>query len=266
MDFTYDSYRELLDVFLQADYRVATVRQAATELIDPPLLILRHDVEWSAERAVALAAIERGLDVRSTLYFRVDTRANDIRAMMRLQDDGFDIGYHYNCLDRTKGDVSQAIQLFEQDMAYLRHSGIEIVTVAPHGNPRLKRVGYESNADLIRRDPTLLNRMDLWDLGGFTRHFDRHPNLFPVADAGVRWNHGQLTRKSLSSLARDGSAPRMFMLVHTDYWSGSWPRPIALHVAAFGLRAFRLNAAIASARHASQRAMSMDRGKPSSGY
>jgi hypothetical protein len=253
MDFTYDSYGEFLGSFLDAGYRVATVRQAATEPIDPPVLVLRHDVEWNAKRALALATIEQSLDVKSTLYFRVDTKANDVWTMTRLQDDGFDIGYHYNCLDRTRGNVSQAIQLFEHDLAYLRRSGVDIVTAAAHGNPRLKRVGYKANFDLIRRDPDLLNRMNLWDLGNYTKHFDRHPNLFQVSDAGISWNHGQITRKSLSSLAMGGSAPNIFMIVHTDYWSGSWPRSVALHVAAFGLHSFGLNAAIASARHVSRR-------------
>jgi hypothetical protein len=253
MDFTFDSYGELLGCFLQGGYRIVTVRQAATELIDPPILVLRHDVEWSAERALSAAAIERSLDVRSTLYFRVDTKANDIAAMTRLQDDGFDIGYHYNCLDRTKGDVSQATQLFEHDVAYLRRSGIDIVTAAAHGNPRLKRVGYKANFALIRRDPDLLKRMNLWNLGDYTNHFDRYPNLSQVSDAGISWNHGQLTRKSLSSLATDKSACQVFMIVHTDYWSGSWSRSVALHVAAVGLHSFRLNAAIAWARHATHR-------------
>jgi hypothetical protein len=264
MDFLYDSYRDLLDGFLKADYRVATVREAATDTIDPPILILRHDVEWSAERALVLAAIERSLDVRSTLYFRVDTNANDIRAMVKLQDDGFEIGYHYNCLDRTRGDLTSAIEIFERDVTHMRRSGIDVVTVTPHGNPRLRRVGYAANADLIRQDPDLLKRMHLYDLGGYTRHFARQPNLFPVTDAGLRWNHGQITRKALSSIARHRSVPRMFMLVHTDYWSGSWPRAAALHMTAFGLHALRLNSALASARHASESVASVARWEQSS--
>ena len=261
MDFTHDTYGELLNSFLRSGYRVATVRQAATETIDPPFLILRHDVEWNAERAVALAAIERSLNIRSTLYFRVDTRANDIRAMARLQDDGFDIGYHYNCLDRTRGNVAQAVELFEHDLTRLRRSGIDIVTAAAHGNPRVKRVGYTANFDLIRRDPGLLNRMELLDLGDYTKDFDQQPKLFQVSDAGISWNHGRMSRQSLASLARNGSRPRMFMIVHSDYWSGSWLRPVALHVAAFGLRTLRGNAAIASGRHAFATVASAARGK-----
>jgi hypothetical protein len=254
MDFTYGSYGELLGSFLQAGYRVATVRQAATEPPDPPVLVLRHDVEWNAERALALAAIEQSLDVRSTLYFRVDTTANDIRAMTKLQDDGFDIGYHYNCLDRSRGDVPRAIELFEHDLAYLRHSGVDIVTATPHGNPRLKPVGYKRNGDLVWRDKQdLLNRWKLLDLGRDSRGFDHYPNLFHVTDAGIRWNHGQVTRNALLGFAGNGSTPSMFLLVHSDYWSGSRLRPVALHLAAFGLRSFRLNAAIASVRHASRR-------------
>jgi hypothetical protein len=253
MDFTYDSYGELLDSFLRSGYRVVTVRKAATETVDPPSLILRHDVEWNAERALALAAIERSLHVRSTLYFRVDTRANDIRAMEGLQDDGFDIGYHFNCLDRTRGNVAQAVELFERDLTELRHSGMDIVTAAAHGNPRVRKVGYKANFDLVRQDPGLLNRMGLFDLVDYTKNFVQQPKLFQVSDAGISWNHGRLSRQSLTSLIRNGSHPHMFMIVHSDYWSGSWLRPVALHLAAFGLRTLRGNAAIALGVTPSQR-------------
>ena len=260
MDLVYSGYAELLDGFIQGGYRVATIRQAATEMIDPPILILRHDVEWNAERALAIAAIERSLNVTSTFYFRVDTKAHDLRAMARLQDDGFDIGYHYNCMDRARGNTSQAIELFEDDLASLRRSGIDIVTVAPHGNPRLKHVGYRGNAALVRRDPDLLSRMGLLDLGLLSQDFDRQPNLLHVTDAGIRWNDGEITRAFLARVAQETTAPRIFMLVHPDYWSDLWPRSVALHVAAFGVRTFRINAAIGSVRHASHRLAHVARG------
>jgi hypothetical protein len=254
VDLDYATYSDLLDAFLRSDYRIATVREAATECIEPPVVILRHDVEWSARRAAVIGSIEESHGVRSTLYFRLDTPACDLRAMATLQRAGHDIGYHYNTLDRARGDLASATDSFEQELSYLRRSGIDVVSATAHGNPRLKRVGHSSNTDLVERDPSLLSRLNLLDVGLFGNEFERQPSLFTLKDSNGRWNHGAWSWQQLFESIRARSVPRLFLLVHTDYWSSSRCRTLAFHAAAFGLRRLGGNAVIAQGRFAAEAA------------
>jgi hypothetical protein len=243
MQYIYDEYRDLLLAFIGGGYRIVTVHQAATEPVDPPFLILRHDVEWSAKRAVAIAAVEEKLGVRSTLYFRVDTGAHDVATMRALQRRGFDIGYHYNTLDRTHGDCVAAGAMFEREVADLRRAGVHVSTAVPHGNPTVRRCGYNFNSDLLKRDPGLLHRLALLDIGPFGTSFPMQGKVFQVSDANMRWNRGDVSWRFFYRIARDCTVPRLFLLVHCDYWSASRVRATLLHTAAAAMRALRLRSA-----------------------
>jgi hypothetical protein len=80
----------------------------------------------------------------------VDTKAFDLSIMRQLQDEGFEVGYHFNTLDRCGGDFSKAIALFERELKMLREAEIKeaeikVETVCSHGDPRVKKVGYKVN-------------------------------------------------------------------------------------------------------------------------
>ena len=63
--FSYDDYREIIRIIkaagLQADYGSALHRDK--------FIIMRHDVEYSVERAYALAKVESSMDFTSTFFF-----------------------------------------------------------------------------------------------------------------------------------------------------------------------------------------------------
>jgi hypothetical protein len=72
-------------------------------------------------------------------------RLFDLSIMRQLQDEGFEVGYHFNTLDRCGGDFSKAIALFERELKMLREAEIKVETVCSHGDPRVKKVGYKVN-------------------------------------------------------------------------------------------------------------------------
>lgn len=240
MDFTHAMYNKLLEGILKVGYQVITVREYFRGVKQPPLLILRHDVEWSAQRALAIAKIEKAHGVRSTFYFRVDTKAFDLPVMRYLQDEGFEVGYHFNTLDRCKGNFEKAIALFEEELKHLRKVGINVETVCSHGDPRVKKVGYKVNNEIFLRDPELRTRYNL--LGEAYLDID-FSSLQYLSDAGIRWNKVSSTNELISRITQK-EWPVVYMLVHPDYWSGSLFRAIALQIAARGVRRFRVNQAI----------------------
>lgn len=247
MDMVHGNYNRLMEAFARADYRGVTIRDAITGTTHPRLLILRHDVEWNPKRALALAAIEKVHGFRSSLYFRADTKAYDLSAMRNLQDEGFEIGYHFNTLDRCGGDFDRAIALFEADVRAMREAGLRIDTVIQHGDPRVKKRGYKANGDIVERDPQLLDRNGLLAIKD---HLESHfPGYFYLADIGIRWNP-PATLDELIGQIHERAWPVIYILTHPDYWSRSLIRATALQVAARGLRRLRINAAIAAARKA----------------
>lgn len=247
MDMIHANYNRLLEAFERADYRGVTVRDAITGTAHPRLLILRHDVEWNPRRASALASIEKARGFRSSLYFRADTNAFDLSTMRDLQAQGFEIGYHYNTLDRCGGDFNKAIALFEKDLRAMREAGMQVDTVIQHGDPRVKKKGYSENGDILMKDPQLLERNGLLSV---KEHLSsRFSGYFYLTDLGIRWNPAATTEE-LIHRAHKKTWPVIYVLTHPDYWSRTVFRAAALQLAANGLRWFRINSMIAAVRKA----------------
>jgi len=240
VDFTHAVYGRLLESFMKAGYRVVTVRKYLQGARKPLTLILRHDVEWNPRRALAIAEIEKAHGVRSTFYFRVDTKVFDLATMRYLQDEGFEIGYHFNTLDRCRGDFDKAIALFEAELQQLREAGIDVKTVCSHGDPRVKKVGYKVNNEIFLRDPGLRSRNDL--LGEAYLDID-FSSLQYLSDAGVRWKKVGSTKELISRIVQREWAV-VYMLTHPDYWSRSPFRAMTLRTAARGVRALKINQVI----------------------
>ena len=64
--FSFDDYREIIRA-IKATGRYATYEEA---LEKDSFVIMRHDVEYSVERAHALAKVEESMDFRSTFFFQ----------------------------------------------------------------------------------------------------------------------------------------------------------------------------------------------------
>lgn len=232
------AYDRLLAAISGGGYRVVTVRQYLQGDWEKPLLVLRHDVEWSVSRAMAIAAIEKARGVRSTMYFCADTKAFDLPAMRSLQEDGFEIGYHFNTLDRCGGDFNRAIALFEKELRELRKAGIRVDTVCSHGDPRVKKIGYQVNNEIFLKDADLCNRNEL--LGEAYLNVD-FSSLQSLSDVGIRWDGGSISAKELFFRIKRQEWTVIYLLTHPDYWSKSFLRATGLQVAARGMRRFKLN-------------------------
>ncbi|HEU5142071.1 MAG TPA: hypothetical protein VFU04_02825, partial [Solirubrobacterales bacterium] len=103
-------YRSMLEGALAQGYRALGVEQwllesaagesagAEGRVADGPLLVLRHDVDQHPRSALAMAAVERELGIRSAWYFR--WRTADARTVASLREDGCSVGLHYETLSR----------------------------------------------------------------------------------------------------------------------------------------------------------------------
>lgn len=98
-DFTRAGYRALLEALLQRGYRVCGYDDVVPQNQD---LILRHDIDFWPEPALAMSEIERDLGVRAFYFMLTSSPAysiesNDTRTVIdRLQQDGHVVALHFD--------------------------------------------------------------------------------------------------------------------------------------------------------------------------
>jgi hypothetical protein len=126
-DFTLRKYEELL----MAIPRSCTVAEFLTSK-PKKAVILRHDVDRSATKALRMAELEAKHGKEATYYFRVKTY--DRAVIARIKSLGHEVGYHYEVLDEAKGDLKKAKDLFQKHLRLF--PGCK--TCAMHGNPLTK--------------------------------------------------------------------------------------------------------------------------------
>jgi hypothetical protein len=112
-------------------------------------VILRHDVDVSCEKALRMAEVEESLGICSSYYFRY-TKTFNPEIMKKIEDMGHEVGYHYEVLDKTKGDLDDAIMLFEKEIGEFRKH-VDVQTISMHGSVLSKH-----------------NNLNLWDKHDFS--------------------------------------------------------------------------------------------------
>jgi len=133
-DFTLTKYRKLCEVLLASGYTPTTVRDYLRGSTDNNIVILRHDVDVSAKKALRMAEAENTLGVRSTYYFRMIPKVFEPDVIRRISRMGHEVGYHYEVLDKTNGNVEKAIKLFDDELTEFRKV-CDVKTMVMHGNP-----------------------------------------------------------------------------------------------------------------------------------
>ncbi|MBN2013923.1 MAG: hypothetical protein JW778_01970 [Candidatus Altiarchaeota archaeon] len=148
-DFTIRKYLELCNA-VKEGYTVVTV---ADYILEQPqrCVILRHDIDISANKALGIAKLEKDVGVSSTYYFRMIPGIFKPDIIEDIQSMGHEIGYHYEVLDKTKGNKKRAIRLFEKELEKFRKI-CDIKTIAMHGNPYTPWINCSLWDDIDFRD------------------------------------------------------------------------------------------------------------------
>lgn len=174
MDFSLAMYAELCKA-LQA-HPVVTVQYYLSHMPKSPCIVLRHDVDRSLKNALAMAKLEQEYGISSTYYFRYPNTFNS-KVIEQIYSLGHEIGYHYEALDKAKGDCRKAIAIFQRELEIFRRF-FPVKTVCMHGNPL---TGWDGR-DLWRF-------YDLWAFGLLGEAFLSCSDI-PVylTDTGRNWN------------------------------------------------------------------------------
>jgi len=132
-DFTLIKYRNLLQEVIDTSYTNLTLKEF---IMSAPnnCIIMRHDVDRKPDQALKMAQIENEYGLKSTYYFRMTKEVFQPEIIGQIAALGHEIGYHYEVLDKAKGDINKAILIFRQELSELRKIA-EVTTICMHGNP-----------------------------------------------------------------------------------------------------------------------------------
>jgi hypothetical protein len=255
MDFTLDSYRLYLNALKGHFGRSYPFKELMGPTPPEHFLALRHDVDRKVDRALDMARVEHELGLVASYYFRVPYTF-DVDVIRAIEGLGHEVGYHYENLSETDGDVEKALTDFAEKLEQLR-TVTTISTCCMHGRP-LKP--YD-NRDLWRdpvRHKQLTERFGI--LGELYLDID-YTDIAYITDTGRNWTSGRANRRdhvSSSVPASFGSSeellayfeskphPRLVFQVHPERWTDSqvghaaqWALDTATNMAKKGVNLLR---------------------------
>ena len=156
------------------------------------------------------------MSIKSTYYFRTKTHTLKPSIIEEIAEYGHEIGYHYESLSDTNGNIELAIENFDYNLKKLRNI-TAVDTCAMHGMP-LKP--YD-NRDIWRNPENkelLINRFNL--LGEVYLDID-YGDIVYISDTGRNWQNtkSNLRDKVSSEVSIDfrSSVELLNYLSHTPH-------------------------------------------------
>jgi hypothetical protein len=134
IDFTLSQYRQFLKVLKEKKYQFQTFG----EYLDSPaerVVMLRHDVDARKLNSLQFAEIQHEFGIRGSYYFRVVPQSYDETVIRKIAGLGHEIGYHYETMDSSKGNIDKAFEEFCRHLELFRKI-VPVKTICMHGSPR----------------------------------------------------------------------------------------------------------------------------------
>ena len=107
--------------------------------------LIRHDVDRRPKKALQMAQLENRMGIRATYYFRAKKLIFKPGIIQEISNLGHEVGYHYESLSDTRGNLPRALKDFEFHLKRFKKI-VPVKTVSMHGRPLMP---YD-NRDLWR--------------------------------------------------------------------------------------------------------------------
>jgi len=186
-DYTHKAYKQYLialsssiKLFLRFDEYLTAAEKPDS------FCLIRHDVDRKPHLALKMARLEHEMGIKATYYFRMKPCSYQPQIITAIAELGHEIGYHYESLSDSNGDVDKALIDFEKNLGLLREVAT-IKTCAMHGQP-LKP--YD-NRDIWRHSSNhsyLKNQLNI--LGEVYLDVD-YTDIAYINDTGRNWTSGK---------------------------------------------------------------------------
>lgn len=220
--FNLSDYGRLLDAALADGWDFLTVEEYLRNTThEEPFIVLRHDVDRKVANAVAMADVEAERGVQSTYYFRTTTFDPDI--VVSMSEQGHEIGYHYEDLAKTGGNVEAARARFARNLDEFRRY-VDVSTACSHGSP----LSPHANTDMWP-DDRILENYGLLGEAYMSMDYDsqRPSGLFYLSDTGRDWNvdfpgFGPVrSTDGVIAAIQAGTCSKLYLLAHPCRWANT---------------------------------------------
>jgi hypothetical protein len=199
--FDYETYGQLVSR-MRATHANLVFGDVASANTARPFFLLRHDVDFSPEAALAMAQLERRLGVRATYFLLVSSAVYNIHAAehcdvpARLVELGHEVGLHYDVEVYERGrDFRSAYEGERAALAAL--SGQPINAIAPH-NPSVRGSDPLVGARDVTHSYAIVEKLD----------------MAYVSDSCGAWRDD-----TIAVLTQPELPLRLQMLIHPIFWA-----------------------------------------------
>ncbi|MCK4820740.1 hypothetical protein KA005_33555, partial [bacterium] len=167
--------------------------------------------------------------IRSTYYFRAKPHVFNPRIITKISKLGHEIGYHYESLSDTDGDIDLALKDFEKKLKRFREI-VTVKTISMHGRP-LKPF---DNRDIWRTPENHQLLFDKYGILGEVYLDIDYKDIAYINDTGRNWfsNKSNIRDQVESNVRQDfdkgeelynylasNPDPRVVFQVHPERWS-----------------------------------------------
>ena len=228
LDFTFNKYRELCQAITNSNYILMTIENyLSQEKNEDSIIILRHDVDSRPFHALRIAKIENEYGLKSTYYFRMTKKVFQRDIIEQIQSLGHEIGYHYEVLDKSKGDIEAALKMFKDELETLRQIAY-IKTMCMHGNSRTPW----DNRDIWKEyDYTIFNLLGeaylsvdfnmLAYISDSARTWDQKYKIKDIPEGSNSILPRIKSTDKIIGLIKNEQYGSMYILTHPDEWTNN---------------------------------------------
>jgi len=241
-DFTLEAYQLYLKILISNKYSFLRFQDYIknNNSTNIKTCLIRHDVDRKAMNALNMAKLESSLGVISSYYFRTKRSSFNVEIIKEIAKLGHEIGYHYECLSDTNGDMGKALKLFETELVNFRKI-VPINTISMHGRPFSKF----DNRDIWRDSKNhsyLKSKLDI--LGELYIDID-YSNIAYINDTGRNWTstknnvrdkvasevHTNFSNaKEMQSFLKNSTANKIVFQIHPERWTDSKMEYLTQHL------------------------------------
>lgn len=209
-DFTHNHFRDILEKALNHPYRICSLENFVEKPSDSSTLLLRHDVDFSLQKALPLARIEAQFSIRATYFIRVRGLYNllkpeNIDMLKQLREWNHEIGLHFEA-ELFLEDCERQILRDKKFLESILDADVK---------------GFSLHS--INRLETLYGIDNLPQQ--LTKHFDYYAGRFRledkfryISDSNRYWRDG-------CACKHIGNEERLYVNIHPFWWSEK-PLPV----------------------------------------
>ncbi|BBE16233.1 polysaccharide deacetylase [Aquipluma nitroreducens] len=200
--------------------------ESSLKHINKRAIILRHDVDLLPRNSLRFAQIQANLNIKGSYYFRAVPESWDEQIIKEIANLGHEVGYHYETMDTTNGDIDKAWDQFRTHLDELRKL-TDVETICMHGSPRSK---YDNKQLWVKYDYKTLGLIG-------EPYFDiDFSKVGYLTDTGRQWNGNKVSirdkvnssfnfnfRSTQDIIRSVNQLPDQIMFTfHPQRWNDNW--------------------------------------------